>query len=147
MTLTISGLRADPPQLEGTIDIVANLEADIRLDVGGHAVYEEVSFSVAELAIALARWSKVPPDDRPDFEFDSMSAEELAKLGLIWIRRVDDGWSVGSIHQERPGFRVVTATEIEALVGDYVAQLSDRVQTTFGSRASTYLVQVLRAAP
>lgn len=142
--LVISGLRSDPPRLSDEIDLVANIEADLRLAVDGQVVYEEVSFPVVELALALVRWLATPPDDRSGFEFDSMSAEEP---GLIWIRRVGDGWRVGSIHQERSDLRALTSVEIEALIRGFVAQISDGFEARFGSSAWGLLDHALGTLP
>lgn len=142
--LVVSRLRADPPRLSDEMDIVANLEADIRLAVDGQTLYEEVSFPVAELAVALVRWLATPPVDRSSFEFDSMSAEEL---GLIWIRRAGDGWRVGSVHQEHSEPRKLTWVAVEALIRDFVAQISDGVEARFGAAALRYLDHALGTVP
>lgn len=144
MQLRLAGLRADPDRLGNAIDVVANLEADLRLEVDGEEIYAEASFPVAELAAGLARWSTTPSDDRPDFEFDSISAEEP---GLIWIRRVDDGWRVGSIRQEKPDLRAFSGPEIDQLVQDYIGELRDRVEETYGRAVAANLREALRSAP
>ncbi len=138
--ILLSSLRADPPQLEDAIDLVSNLEAEIEVEVDGRIIYHEVSFPVAELAVALTQWLSVSSDARSDFEFDSMSAEEL---GLVWIRREGGGWRIGSVRQERLGYQTLTSGEVEALIHDYVLHLSSRVEAVFGSKAVTNLNRAL----
>mgnify|MGYP001594999684 CR=1 FL=1 len=141
MALTFTGLRADPPRLNNAMDVIANLEADVSLEVNGEVIYDEVSFPVAELACALTRWSQADAAGRSDFEFDSMSAEER---GLVWIRRVDGGWRLGSIDQEHPEPRVFSAGEIDEFVRKYVEDLNEQVETTFGPRTLALLIEALR---
>lgn len=140
MALTFTGLRADPPRLSDVIDVVANIEADVRLETDGGAIYDEVSFPVAELAVALTRWTQAPVTNRADFEFDSMSAEEP---GLLFIRRADDGWRVGSIHQERAESRIFTAVEVDEFVRTFIRQLTREVATAFGPDVSALLSDAL----
>lgn len=141
MALTFTGLRADPPRLSDATDVVANLEADVRLETDGEAIYDEVSFPVAELAVTLTRWMQAPVTNRADFEFDSMSAEEP---GLLWIRRASDGWRVGSIHQEGPEPRIFTPVEVDEFVRTFIERLTEEVATAFGLDVSAALSEALQ---
>jgi hypothetical protein len=80
--------------LRGTTpaDYLVSLEATLCVSVGGVAVYEEPAFPVAELARSLKTWLADP--DRGDFEFESMSFEEV---GAVAIRRSQSGWLVSSV--------------------------------------------------
>ena len=142
MRLEFTGLRAEPERLGDVIDVVANLEADFRLVVDGDLIYEEVSFPVAELAVALSRWSQVPIGDRPDFEFDSMSAEES---GILWIRRSHRGWRVGSIHQDRPAMRALGDGEVDGLVHRFVHDVGQAVRDRYGRAVEETLKTALHA--
>jgi hypothetical protein len=139
-----SNLRADPDRLNDPTDVIVNLEADVRLEIDGDVIYEELSFPLAELACALARWMPIPLSERPDFEFDSMSSEEI---GLLWIRRVDGTWRVGSIHQSRTPLSALTGDDVDDFARAVISELAEEVRTTFGSSAAEYLKQALWAAP
>lgn len=140
MVLTFVQLRADPGCLDTATDVIANLEADITLEVEGSVIYEEVSFPVAELALALTRWAQSCSADRPDFEFDSMSAEEP---GLVWIRRTEGGWRFGSICQDRPETKVFPTEQVDEAIRKYIGDLKTQVGGTFGPGALQRLVDAL----
>ena len=90
-------------------DYLIAFDADLRVAVGGETVYEDQDFPVVELARSLLMW--IDDADRGDFEFDSMSFEEV---GSIAFRQSSDGWRFHSVF--RPG--VATAhvdwDEVEA---------------------------------
>ncbi len=87
--------RLDTSELRGTTqaDYLIALDADLRVLSCGEAFYEEPSFPVVELARSLRIWLSEP--NRGDFEFDSMSFEEL---GSIAFRQTPAGWEFSSIY-------------------------------------------------
>jgi hypothetical protein len=80
--------------LHGTTqaDYLISLDANFRIEDGETVVYEEPSFPVVELARALLTWLNDP--ERGDFEFSSMSFEEV---GSVTVRRTPSGWMFGSV--------------------------------------------------
>ena len=144
MALTFARLRADPACLDTATDVIVNLEADLTMEFEGNVIYEEVSFPVAELAFALIKWAQSRAADRPDFEFDSMSAEEP---GLVWVRRTNGGSRVGSICQDRPLTTVLAMEQVDQVIRGYVEDLRSQVLDRFGQRALEQLVEALRADP
>lgn len=85
--LNSSDLRGTTPA-----DYLVSLEATLRVADGEVVVYEEAAFPVAELARSLRSW--LVDTDRGDFEFESMSFEEV---GSVAIRRSSLGWVVSSV--------------------------------------------------
>jgi hypothetical protein len=86
--------RLDTSELRGTTqaDYLIALDADLRVLAGHEAVCEEPGFPVVELARSLRIWLADP--NRGDFEFDSMSFEEV---GSIAFRQTAAGWVFGSV--------------------------------------------------
>ncbi len=85
--LKSSDLRGTTPA-----DYLVSLEATLRVWAGEVVVYEEPAFPVAELARSLRSW--LIDTDRGDFEFESMSFEEV---GSVAIRHSLPGWVVSSV--------------------------------------------------
>jgi hypothetical protein len=77
-------------------DLLIALEANFRVVSGGAVVFGEPRFPVVELARSLLIWLGSP--DRGDFEFESMSYEEV---GPVEFRQTPAGWIFGSVF--RPG--------------------------------------------
>lgn len=92
MDMTYDHLNSD--DLRGTTqtDYLIALDANLRVVAGHDAVYEEPSFPIVELARALSIWLAEP--SQADFEFDSMSLEEV---GTIAFRQTDAGWVFASV--------------------------------------------------
>ena len=137
----ISDLVADPRPPTDRIELVANVEANFSIMVDDRLVYQEVSFPVVELAVALHQWLAHRGPDNPDFEFESMSAEEP---GLVWIRWAGSGWRVGSIDQEQPELTVFDQDEIHASVEALTKHLAQRIQEKFGASWAEALSKLLR---
>ncbi|KQX07705.1 MULTISPECIES: DUF7878 domain-containing protein [unclassified Leifsonia] len=92
MEIEYDRLSAD--ELHGTTqaDYLVAVDAHLRLIDGGETVFEEPGFPIVELARSLLIWLGSP--DRGDFEFDSMSYEEI---GAFRIWHVDGRWALGSV--------------------------------------------------
>ncbi|WP_246117597.1 DUF7878 domain-containing protein [Cellulomonas composti] len=86
--------RLDSSELRGTTqaDYLIALDADLQVVAAHQALYEEPRFPVVELARSLRVWLADP--SRGDFEFESMSFEEV---GSIAFRQTRQGWVFGSI--------------------------------------------------
>lgn len=125
----ISNLRADPTFPIDRITFAANVESDFAVFADGRLVYEESDFPVVELAVAFHLWQQNRVDSEPDFEFDSMSFEEL---GMVWIRWAGDGWRVGSLNQERPEMAVFSSEDIDAAIYRFNKELEKEVLESFG---------------
>ena len=85
--ISSSDLRGTTPA-----DYLVSIEATLRVSDGEAVVYEESAFPVVELARSLRSW--LVDTDRGDFEFESMSFEEV---GSVAIRRSLSGWVVSSV--------------------------------------------------
>lgn len=94
MEMTYDHLNTD--ELRGTTqaDYLIALDAALRVVIGDETVYAEPGFPVVELARSLRIWLGNPT--RGDFEFDSMSFEEV---GSVAFRQTTVGWMFGSVFQ------------------------------------------------
>lgn len=119
MELTYDRLSAD--ELTGTelADYLVALDATFRLVDDGVILLEEPGFPVVELARALIAWAQRAM--RSDFQFDSMSYEEV---GTLSIRRSQSGWVASSALE--PG--VATRPMQEGEVGSAVLVFTARVR-------------------
>lgn len=88
--------RLHPNELRGTTqaDYLIAFDADLRVVVGDETVYAEPGFPVVELARSLRAWLGSPSEG--DFEFDSMSFEEV---GSVAFRHTAAGWSFSSVFE------------------------------------------------
>ncbi|MGW9310181.1 DUF7878 domain-containing protein [Saccharomonospora azurea] len=77
-------------------ELLVHVEADISILDAGQELYSEILFPVLELASGLHDWVSADSSRRSNFEFESMSFEEV---GVVRIVKFDSGWRVGSIYQ------------------------------------------------
>lgn len=89
---------------------------EFSIDVDGVTLYSEPHMPVIELVSALTSWLRVPAESRRDFEFDSMSTDVP---GLVWIKRTNGGYRIGSVHQAYEERREFSDLEIRAAVEQF----------------------------
>jgi hypothetical protein len=101
--------RLNSDELRGTTqaDYLIAFDADLRVVAGNETVYDEPSFPVVELARSLLIWLGNP--DRGDFEFDSMSFEDV---GSIAFRQTPAGWAFGAAFDPGASTAPIDWTEV-----------------------------------
>lgn len=118
MEMTYDRLNTD--ELRGTAqaDYLVSLDAHFRLVDGALTIYDEPAFPVVELARSLLIWL----DDlgRNDFEFDSMSYEEV---GSVAVHRYETGWTVESVFAPGASTSPLTWTEVERSCREFVSRV------------------------
>jgi hypothetical protein len=121
ITLRFEQLHRERPALRDLYDVLLGLVAEFSITIGDRLLYREVDFPVVELAASLLRWLDLRPEPGDDFEWESMETEEP---GWVWVRSAGDGWRIGSIHQEYPEPRILSMTELQWAITDFVGRLS-----------------------
>lgn len=118
--------RLNTADLRGTTraDYLIALDATLRLQDGGVLIYEEPSFPVVELARSLQAWLDAP--DPGDFEFDSMSFEEVGSLRIL---RTATGWTLGSVFVAATSTRPVDWSEIVRCCRDFIGRVERDLRT------------------
>lgn len=97
-------------ELRGTAqaDYLIAFDAELRVVIGGETVYAEPGFPVVELARSLRIWLGNP--GRGDFEFDSMSFEEV---GSVAFRQTTAGWTFASVFRTGASTAPVDWVDVE----------------------------------
>jgi hypothetical protein len=99
-------------------DYLVALDAHLCLLEGDVTVYDEPGFPVVELARSLLIW--LGWRDHHDFEFNSMSYEEV---GSITIRQVAAGWEFGSVFDSSAATAPVDWAEVDRCCRDFIARV------------------------
>lgn len=92
MLITYGDLDSQELHAKALVDYLVSVEATLLISVDAVVIYQEPHFPVVELARSLRSWLADP--DRGDFEFESMSFEEV---GSVTIRKAGARWVVGSV--------------------------------------------------
>lgn len=118
MEMTYDHLNSDELRGATQSDYLVALDAHFRLVEDDVTVYDEPGFPVVELARSLLLWLR----DRRlgDFDFDSMSYEEVGSLA---IRRSDSGWTFTSIFAPDAITGSVDRAEVERCCRSFVARV------------------------
>ncbi|HTS49794.1 MAG TPA: hypothetical protein VMH05_17710 [Bryobacteraceae bacterium] len=109
-------------------EVYLHIAAQFEVRVSGQVVYAEELFPVVEFAICSQIWSAVEAEPTPDFIYTSIEAEEE---GLIWIKRAERGWRIGSALQEKPSSEVLSLADIRPALNLLYVQLRSDVKTRF----------------
>lgn len=118
MEMTYDQLNANEIGGATQADYLVSLDADFRIRDGAELIYEEPSFPVVELARSLLVWLADP--DRGDFEFESMSFEEV---GTVAVRNTGEGWVVGSVLTPDSSSSPVEWAEVERCISTFVSRV------------------------
>ncbi len=106
----------------GKYDIILGVIATFEIRVRGRLLYREEMFPLVELCLALKQWLAVGLLSGQPFEFVSLESDEP---GLVWIRLEQEGWRIGSIHQEYPETNIWSSDEIKAAVLEFTSRVEE----------------------
>lgn len=118
MEMTYDQLNTDEVRGTTQADYLISLDADFRIADVDQAVYEESAFPVVELARSLLIWLDTP--DRSDFEFESMSFEEV---GSVAVRQTHGAWVCSSVFAPESSSEPVEWVEIERCIRAFVSRV------------------------
>ncbi|WP_456696643.1 DUF7878 domain-containing protein [Aeromicrobium sp. P5_D10] len=108
MDMTYDRLNTDELRGPTQADYLIAFDADLRVVVGDETVYAEPGFPVVELARSLKSWLGNPVQG--DFEFDSMSIEEV---GSVAFRHTAAGWTFSSVFDPGASTPLADWAEVE----------------------------------
>lgn len=118
MEMTYDHLNSNELRGSTQTDYLVALDAHFRLVDDDVIVYDEPGFPVVELARSLLLWIRNP--DLGDFNFDSMSYEEVGSLA---IRRSDSGWTFSSVFAPEAVTGSVDRAEVDRCCRSFVARV------------------------
>ncbi len=116
--MTYDRLNTDELRGSTQADYLVSLDAHFRLVDGDLAFYDEPAFPVVELARSLSIWLDAP--ERGDFEFDSMSYEEV---GSVAVRQSDAGWTFESVFAPNASTAPVDWAEVDRCCREFVSKV------------------------
>src|SRR5690348_8559472 len=129
VTFSYDRLSRSRSSLSQPWEICLGIDASFRVDVAGENIYSEELFPVVEFAVDAEIWSATAQQTQQDFAYTSMDAEQK---GLIWVKRVEGGWQLGSALREKGASKPVDLLEIQAALDAFYFRLREDVKTIFG---------------
>lgn len=123
MEMTYDRLNTDDLRGATQTDYLVALDAHFRLLDDDVTIYDEPGFPVVELARSLLIWLRDP--DLGDFEFDSMSYEEVGSLA---IRRASSGWTFSSIFAPDAVGAPVDRVEVDRCCQSLIARVEAHLE-------------------
>lgn len=120
--IEFTDLDLQPAGSDTLADHLVALEGYFVLTVDGAVIYQDDLFPIAELARRLTLWLDAAGGD--DFEFDSMSIEEV---GALYARRERDGLLVGSALAPEHGASLVSEDEFVRAARSFISAVRARL--------------------
>lgn len=117
--ITYNRLNAEELSGATQADYLVSLDAHLRVIDGALTIYDEPDFPVVELARSLLIWLDDP--NRSDFEFDSMSYEEV---GSIAVRKNSAGWTIESVFAPGGSSSPLSWTEVENSCREFISRVA-----------------------
>lgn len=124
------------PTIRDRYDLLLGVVATLEVDFRDRLLYREDGFPIVELRTELESWLRHGFRRHADFEFRSMESDED---GFVWFRRVEDGWRIGSIHQEFPAIEPLSAPEVWLIVARFIEDVDEWVVRHLGARPASLL--------
>lgn len=93
------------------------------IHINDKELYEEVDFCLVEFAVQVCEWLN-EAYRRDDFIYTSVESDEA---GLVWIKKSDGMWRIGSVHQEYEELRLFKLDEIDSSLKLFVENLIDAI--------------------
>ncbi|WP_052666259.1 hypothetical protein [Nitriliruptor alkaliphilus] len=135
IALRFSDLRSECLAPDHPADVFIGVTADLELVTDAGLIYSEPEFPVVELAAEIRGWLEGGATTGQDFEFDSM---ETPEPGWIWIRRVEGGWRVGSVHQHKADPEARDFEEVRTAIRAFLAGLAHELRDRWGIDLDRY---------
>ncbi len=122
--LEFSGLRTEGP-LNDRYEKLSNIQADLRITVGGREWFSQPMFPIVELAAAVHRWL----GRGGDFVFETMEAEESP---FLWVRNEAGGCMVGAAWQVFEEKRPLSCEQVRSAWAQFVDRVVEGVRVRLG---------------
>ena len=122
--LEFSGLCAEGP-LNDQYEKLLNIQAHLRITVGGREWFSQPMFPIVELAAAVHRWL----GRGGDFVFETMEAEESP---FLWVRNDAGGCMVGAAWQVYQEQRLLSCEQVRNAWEQFINRVVEKVRARFG---------------
>jgi hypothetical protein len=133
LRITFANLRSDNSSLVDDWEVLLRVVGDFEVSIGGEPIYREQEFCMVEFGVQAVEWSRQLYHRK--FVYRTLESEEL---GLVYIKKRQAGWQIGSIYQttEAPPLSVAT---IRAAIEAYWSNLRLAVERQFQRDISVLL--------
>lgn len=106
------------------------IEADqFKLIVDGVEILDCPFMPIVELALQLMEWVDHVELDSKDFYYDSVEHDEA---GIVFFKKVNGGWQVGSIWQKTTSSMIVPLYKIRNAVNNFIGKLDAQLAIEYG---------------
>ena len=124
LVIEFDRLRAEGP-LDHRHEKLLNIQADLRITVGGREWFSQPMFPVVELAAAADRWVS----RGGDFVFETTEAEESP---FMWVRDEAGGCMVGAAWQVFEERRPLSCEQVRDAWAGFVDHVVEDVRVRLG---------------
>lgn len=121
-------LQQEVSSLREPVDVYLHTVATFSVEVLRELIYREDLFPVVEFGIKSQRWLSEVSLTEENFIFTSLDAEEQ---GLVWFRREQSGWKIGSVFQSRQSKGALPLKDIRQALNEYYTTLRTAVRDSF----------------
>jgi hypothetical protein len=129
MRITFRDARLERHVLRNRYDLLLGAVATLEVLIGDRSLYEEVTFPIVELALALKKWSQVDLPRHLAFSFTSLESDED---GFLWFRPESTGWRIGSMYQEYAEMSIWSDNVVREVVDEFVHEVEQWLSHTVG---------------
>ena len=135
--IKFSKMKVDGDSVEEPWQAYLRIVGLFCVKVGDRLLYQEEEFCLVEFAVSAQIWRKGLHQKQEDFIYTSLESDES---GLFWVKKVDGGWRVGSIHQEYEEALVFDLDLLATALGTFCDRLRDKVLERFGVDLNSILI-------
>ena len=118
--------RREQEKLRDPIDILLGVVADVRIVVDDRELVAIEALPIVELAAQLDFWLRRQPNE--DFSYESAEADKP----LLWFRRMDGQWQVGSDWEGAVAPLLANDADLHTAAAGYINDVRREVQKQLG---------------
>ena len=136
LEFVVSDLHHERPAATDYDGVLLGLNCNFAVQLDHQVLFEEAEFPVLEFVEQLADWLAESPGPSANFSYESIESDVE---DLVWIRRSDHGWRLGSaIHDSvaHNPFRLDEVRRALTALNDRLIELASR---TLGLDLSDYI--------
>jgi hypothetical protein len=122
-------LKTDVLGLFDEWDLYQRVEASFAMEICDQVIYQEELFPVVEFATLSQIWLSEVDSSPKDFIYSSIESDVV---GLVWFKRITDGWSAGSAFQSSESPVALNLWEVRNSLNGYYNSLRGAVKEQFG---------------
>ena len=136
LEFVVTDLHRERPAATDYYGVLLGLNCNFAIRLDDQVLFEEAEFPVLEFVEQLADWLAESPEPSANFSYESIESDVE---DLVWIRRSDRGWQLGSAIHDSAAHNPFTLDELRRGLTEFSGHLIAMVSRSLGLDVSDFI--------